>query len=61
MSVLNQTSIMLKGGLEKGDNNINPSEMETKEGILQAAVLALTALFRSFIIVRIYTVLYNFT
>ncbi|KAJ8622795.1 hypothetical protein MRB53_031324 [Persea americana] len=46
VSVINQTSIMLKGGLEKGDNNVNSSEMETKEDILQAAILALAALFR---------------
>lgn len=51
---------MLKGGLEKGDNNINSSEMETKEDILQAAILALTALFRSLIIVHIYSVIYNY-
>lgn len=52
---------MLKGGLEKGDNNVNSSEMETKEDILQAAILALAALFRSLIIVHIYTVLYNYS
>lgn len=45
VSVLNQSSI-LKGDPEKGESNVNPTGLQIEEDILQAAVLALTALFR---------------
>lgn len=45
VSVLNRTPV-LKSDKDKGDHTIHPVELPSDEHILQAAILALTALFR---------------